>query len=386
MTGTFEFATAGRVLFGPGTLKDVPAMATRFGNRALLLGGSSPERSARLKDRLESAGIAVFFHPVSEEPSIRTVQAAVAAGRESGCEVILGFGGGSVIDTGKAVAALLANGGEPLDYIEVVGKGRVLTMPSLPFIAIPTTAGTGAEVTRNAVLVSEEHGVKASLRSPFMLPSAAVVDPETTLPVPPAVTAATGLDALTQLIEPYLCKRANPLTDSLCREGIRRVSRSLRRAFADGSDLEARSDMSLAGLFSGMALANAGLGAVHGLAGPLGGLLHAPHGAVCARLLPIVMEANLRALEKSAPGSAVLKRFSEVASLLTGEDEALPADGTGWLAALCGGLGILPLSTYGLDSRMAETVAAQAMKASSMKGNPVELDEAVLIDILHEAL
>ena len=162
----------------------------------------------------------------------------------------------------------------------MIGKGQALASPSLPFIAVPTTAGTGAEVTRNAVLASPEHRVKASLRSPFMLARLAVVDPELTYDLPPAVTASTGLDALTQLIEPYVSSRANPMTDSLCVEGMRRAARSLPRVFADGRDAEARLDMSLASLFGGLALANAGLGAVHGFAAAIGGAFDAPHGAV----------------------------------------------------------------------------------------------------------
>lgn len=204
----------------------------------------------------------------------------------------------------------MANGGDPLDYAEVIGHGRPLERRSLPLIAIPTTAGTGAEVTRNAVIGSPEHRVKVSLRSPLMLPEVAIVDPELTRDLPPALTASTGLDALTQLIEPLVSCRTNPLTDALCRSGIQRAARSLRRAVEHGEDLVAREDMSLASLFSGLALANAALGAVHGLTGPLGGMFEASHGALCASLLPAVMEANVRALRHRAgtPRPAALQR------------------------------------------------------------------------------
>jgi alcohol dehydrogenase class IV len=280
----------------------------------------------------------------------------------------------------------LANKGDLLDYLEVVGKGRPLTEPSLPYIAIPTTAGTGSEVTRNAVLTSVEHRVKVSLRSPHMLPRVAVVDPELTRSLTPSLTAATGLDALTQLIEPYVSNSPNPLTDALCLEGIRRVSRSLRKACLDGDDLDARTDMSLASLFSGMVLANAKLGAVHGLAGPLGGVLSAPHGAICSRLLPFVIEANLKSVEKTAPGSPVLPRYSAVARLLMGKEAAEPADAVRWLRSLCTEFQIPSLSEHGLSRQMVPSIAAQAMRASSMKGNPIELDELELSNILEQAL
>jgi alcohol dehydrogenase class IV len=219
-----------------------------------------------------------------------------------------------------------------------------------------------------------------------MLPRLAVVDPELTYSLPPSLTATTGLDALTQLIEPYVCNNPNPLTDALCREGIRRVSKSLLRAYRDGGDTEAREEMSLSSLFGGIALANAKLGAVHGLAGPLGGVLSAPHGAICARLLPIVMEANLRALEERAPNSSVLLRYSEVARILTGEATTADNGLLLWLNALCKEFKIPALSQYGFTRRMIPAVVAQARKASSMKGNPIQLDESELSTILEQAL
>ena len=230
------------------------------------------------------------------------------------CDLIIGLGGGSAIDTGKAIAALLTNAGDPLDYLEVIGRGQALTDAPAPFIAIPTTAGTGAEVTRNAVLASPEHRVKVSLRSPLMLPRVALVDPELTYGLPPAITASTGLDALTQLIEPFVSIRANPLTDAICRDGMRRAARSLRRAYEEGTMLPPARTWP-ASLFGGLALANAGLGAVHGFAGPLGGLFPAPHGVICARLLPLIVEANVRALQERKPNTSVLQRYAEVARL-----------------------------------------------------------------------
>ena len=382
----FEFATANRILFGPGSLREAAPIAVELGDRALLVAGRSSDRAAPLIHQLETRGISVFVFNVAGEPTLETVQSGVGHARENGCRSVIGFGGGSVIDGGKAIAALLANKGDLFDYLEVIGKGHRLTEPSLPYIAIPTTAGTGSEVTRNAVLASVEHRVKVSLRSPLMLPMAAIIDPELTRSLPPSITAATGLDALTQLIEPYVCLSPNPLTDALCREGIRRVSGGLRRAYFNGDDLDARTDMSLAALFSGLALANAKLGAVHGLAGPLGGVLAAPHGAICAKLLPLVMETNLKSLKKRAPDSPALLRYSEVARLLTGKETAGPEDGILWLKSLCGEFEIPPLSRHGLSLEMVPAVAAQAGKASSMKGNPIELNERELSDILEQAL
>ena len=294
--------------------------------------------------------------------------------------------GGSVIDTGKSVAALLTNDGEPLDYLEVIGRGRPLARPSAPYVAIPTTAGTGSEVTRNAVLGSPTHHAKVSLRSPYLLPRLAVVDPELTYTLTPEVTASTGLDALTQFIEPYVSISANPLTDALCREGIRRAARSLRWAYQDGRDATAREDMALASLLGGMAVANARLGAVHGLASPLGGLLPAPHGAICARLLPLVMDANVRGLQARAPSSPALERFNEVARLLTAQAEAVALDGVQWIQALCADLSVPPLSRYGLSEGDIEGVVSEAQKASSMKGNPLPLTDQEVNAVLRRAL
>jgi alcohol dehydrogenase class IV len=315
----FEFATANRILFGSGVVRDVAPLAAALGRQPLVVTGRNASRAEPLLIQLRDHGLDPTVLGVAGEPTVDDVLAGVAPASASACDLVIGFGGGSVLDAAKAIAALLANGGDPLDYLEVVGHGRPLTKPSLPCIAIPTTAGTGAEVTRNAVLGSPEHRVKASLRSPLMLPTVAVVDPELTHTTPPDVTAATGLDALTQCIEPFVSPRANPLTDALCREGMQRAARSLHRAYLDGQDAAAREDMALASLFGGLALANAGLGAVHGFAGPIGGMFPAPHGALCARLLPPVMRANLQAMQQRTPDSPALARYTEVARLLTGD-------------------------------------------------------------------
>jgi alcohol dehydrogenase class IV len=268
----------------------------------------------------------------------------------------------------------------------VIGAGRKIDTPPAPFVAVPTTSGTGSEVTRNAVLVSPEHGVKVSLRSVLMLPRVALVDPELTLSVPPEVTASTGLDALTQVLEPFVSRRANPLTDALCRDALARAARSLRRAYEDGRDLDAREDMALVSLYGGMALANAGLGAVHGFAGPLGGMLGAPHGALCARLLPGVIGANVRALRERAAASPILGRYAEVARVLSGRTEATAEEGAAWVQDLCEALSVPGLSAHGLSAADLDAAVAKSRKASSMRGNPIELTNEELHRILEEAM
>ncbi len=376
----FEFATATRVVFGAGAVAELRALAAAMGSRALLVTGLPPERAAGL------CGLECIAFPVKGEPTVAVARDGVRLLRSEGCDMVIALGGGSAIDAGKAVAALAANSGEPLDYLEVVGKGEALPKAPLPFIAVPTTAGTGAEVTRNAVLASPEHGVKASLRSPLMLPRLALVDPELTYDLPSDLTAATGLDALTQLIEPFVSARANPMTDAVCLEGMRRAARSLARACLDGADRQAREDMSLASLFGGMALANAGLGAVHGFAAPIGGAFDAPHGAVCAALLPHVMETNTVALRVRAPQSPALHRYRHVARLLTGRRDAEPEDGVKWVYSLVRQLGIPSLSSYGLTEEHIPQMVDRASQASSMKGNPIALNRGEMNQILAAAL
>jgi alcohol dehydrogenase class IV len=310
----------------------------------------------------------------------------VRLARQTECELVIGFGGGSVIDAAKAIAAMLTNPGELLDYMEVIGQGKPLVHRSAPFIAVPTTSGTGSEVTRNAVLDSPEHHVKVSMRSPLMLPHIALVDPELTHSAPPAITASAGLDALTQVIEPYVSKAANPFTDAVCREGILRAARSLKRACQNGDDADARLDMSVASLFGGIALANAKLGAVHGFAGVLGGTYHAPHGAICACLLPIVTQVNIRLLEGRSPDSPALERYAEVAHWLTGNPNASLQDGMDALQELVQALEIPRLSAYGLKTADFPAIIEQASKASSMKGNPVQLSPQEMEEILRLAL
>lgn len=382
----FEFATAGRIVFGPGTLRDAGTLAREFGQRAFIVTGRDSRRAAPLLTALHQQGIQSTLISVHGEPELDTVQAGVAAAQAARCELVISIGGGSVLDAGKAIAAMLTNPGSLLDYLEVIGRAQPLPCAAAPFIAIPTTAGTGSEVTRNAVLASPKHRVKVSLRSPSMLPRVALVDPELTYDLPPAVTASTGMDALTQLIEPYLSAKATPLTDALCIEGIRRAARSLRVAFADGRNTAAREDMSVASLFGGLALANAGLGAVHGFAGPLGGMFPAPHGAICAALLPHVLEANLAALRQRQPASQALRRMDELGPLLTGNPTADASAAMAWTRQLVSDLKIPRLSAYGISRVHAAEIVQNASRASSMKANPLPLTAEELTALLEQAI
>ena len=382
----FEFATAARIIFGPGTLREVGTLAAGLGSRAFVLTGSSPARIAPLLESLNAQGLEATTYAVATEPTVGLVRAGTQQAREAQSNLVIGLGGGSVLDAGKAISMLLTNGGDPLDYLEVIGKGRPLARPAVPMIAIPTTAGTGAEVTRNAVLASPEHGVKVSLRSPLMLPRLAVVDPELTHSLPPEITASTGLDALTQVIEPYVSHLANPLTDTLCREGMRRAARSLRVAYEQPDDAQAREDMALASLFGGLALANAKLGAVHGFAGVMGGMYHAPHGTICGRLLPHAVAINVRALTERMPGSESLRRYDEVAQLLTGDSSVMASDGVAWVQSLCDGLQVPSLASCGVKEEDFPVVIEKTAVSSSMKGNPIQLSSDEMREILERAL
>ena len=397
MTTAFEFATAARIVAGAGRAAELPGVLAGLGSRVLVCTGADPARHDGLLAGLTRPA-AVF--PVAGEPTVELARAAVAAAREHGADVVAAIGGGSVIDTGKAVAMLLGNGGDPLDYLEVVGAGQKITRPSVPCVAVPTTAGTGAEVTANAVLAVPERRLKASLRSPLMIPRVALVDPELTVSCPPPVTAASGLDALTQCLEPFVSVRANPLTDGLAREGLRRAGSGLRTAYADGGDLAARTDMSVCALLGGMALANAKLGAVHGLAGVIGGTADVPHGLACAVLLAPVIEANVRALQAQGAGPAsdrgtgpagrrgpeVLDRYAEAARLLTGIPGASVADGLTWIRESLGLLAVPGLAAFGFGAGHVDDVAAKALTSSSMQGNPVPLSHDDLKVILLQAL
>jgi alcohol dehydrogenase class IV len=379
----FEFATAGRIMAGAGRAVELPEVLAGLGSRVLVCTGANPARHAGL---LAGLGLPATVFPVAAEPTVELARAGVAAAREHDADVVAAIGGGSVIDLGKAVAMLLGNGGDPLDYLEAVGSGRKITQPSVPLAAVPTTAGTGAEVTANAVLASPAHRVKVSLRSTLMIPRVALVDPQLTASCPRPVTAASGLDALTQCLEPFVSARANPLTDGLAREGLRRAAAGLRAAYADGQDLGARADMAMCSLLGGIALANAKLGGVHGLAGVIGGTADVPHGMACAALLAPVMAANVQALRSRQPGHPALDRYTEAAQLVTGRPGASIEDGLAWIRETVTLLRVPGLAAFGVRPQHADDVAAKAAKSSSMQGNPVALSDSDLRAIFLQSL
>ncbi len=389
----FGFVTAARIEFGRGRLDAVGSLAAEIGKTALVVSNADRHGRHGVIDRLQaslaSASVRSELYWIRGEPEIETVDAGLELARRHDCDLVVGIGGGSAIDTAKAVAGLLTNGGDCLDYMEVIGEGRPITRPALGWIALPTTAGTGAEVTRNAVIGSRDRRYKASIRSPLLLPRVALIDPELGVGVPPQMTAASGMDALTQCIESYTSSGANALTDGLALEGIARAAGALRRAVSDGEDIEAREQMALAALISGITLTNAGLGAVHGFAAPLGARFPVPHGTVCAALLPHVMRANVEALLADAPGSDTLVRYARIGRTVTGaaipdDTEAIEA-GLTWVAALAADLCIPGLASLGVDESAVPELVEMASRASSMKFNPVSLAPEVLAAILRAA-
>jgi alcohol dehydrogenase class IV len=381
----FEFATAARIVFAPGAVLRLPALVAEFGSRVLVVTGRSPVRAEPLIAALQAPQFMVSLFACPGEPSVEDIRAAAALAR-AGCDVVVGFGGGSAIDAAKAIAAVAANSGDPLDYLEVVGRGRGFENPPLPFIAVPTTAGTGAEVTRNAVLFSPEHGMKASVRSPHMLAKLAVIDPDLTLSLPPEVTAYTGLDAFTQLLEPFVSLRANPMTNLFCAEGLHRVRTSLLRAFRNPGDHDARASMSYASLLGGLSLSNSGLGVVHGLAAPLGGMLQAPHGSLVAAVLHHGVEMNIHALRRRAPHSEALGNYRRAAQILTAVPTAEAEDLLPWIAGLCGELHVSGLAALGFKPNQIPELVEKAARASSMRANPIQLTREELAAIAEHAL
>jgi alcohol dehydrogenase class IV len=386
MPARFDLATPADIRFGSGRVGEVPRAFADLGvTRVFVVTGSTPARAQPIRTALGGIGIADTVFPVPGEPSVDLLRQALTAVADHRCDAVLGYGGGSALDVAKAVAALGGSGEDPMEHLEVIGAGRPLTRPGMPCAAVPTTAGTGSEVTRNSVFSGD--GVKASVRSPYVLPRLAVVDPDLLTGLPAPVIASGGMDALSQLVEPFLSQRANPLTDALARDGIRRSARSLRPAWQNGmADEGVREDLALASLFGGLCLANSGLGAVHGFAAAAGARLGAPHGEVCAALLAAATDVNLQALRARAPGHTALARMDEVAALLTGDTDAVAADGVAWLDELTRSLLIGGLGGYGLDESGVPDLVAAAKRASSMRANPLELTDAELTDILIRSL
>lgn len=390
----FEFTAPPLVVFGEGSLARLGELAARHGRRAwLVTGAGALERTGalgRALDSLAAAGVTVSRQVVAGEPRTDDADLGAREAREAGCDLVVGLGGGSALDLAKAVACLLGNGGEALDYLEVVGRGRPVAKPAAPLVLAPTTAGTGSEATRNSVLADAASGVKASIRHESLLPRVALLDPALTHTLPPEVTARAGLDAIVQLIEPYVSRREHPMADALALEGLRRAAPALPRAYADGEDAEARADLMLAAMWSGLALAHCGLGAAHALAGPLGGAFPVPHGTACAATIPYAMAANLNAAARGAAVPGTVRRYADVARAMgaAGEepDEAAAAAGAGHLLELCALLNVPKLAVYGVTPAAIPDLVARAKATSSMKANPADLTDDELAGILEQAI
>ncbi|WP_321829352.1 iron-containing alcohol dehydrogenase [Thalassovita sp.] len=374
----FDFASAGRIRFGRGVIAEAPEAIAALGRRVFLVQGASARHGGALIPALSALGVQVAPFTCAKEPDLPLLNAAISEAQAAGVDCVVALGGGAAIDLGKAVAALIPAPGGAMDHLEVVGKGLPLTADPLPFVAIPTTAGTGAEVTKNAVITVPEHARKVSLRDARMLADLALVDPGLTDNTPKAVTLASGLDAVTQVIEPYLSARANPLTDALCRAAIPRGLSALRQLMQD-EDPAARDDLAFTSLCGGLALANAGLGAVHGLAGVIGGVAPtAPHGAICGALLPHVLKANR---EACAGQPDLLDRFDEVQDWIDGSLTERRSTLEQWSAQH----GLPGLAAMGVSPETFAAIADAAAASSSMKANPVALPSDVLEQLLHAA-
>jgi alcohol dehydrogenase class IV len=378
---TFDFFGVPRVVFGRGQIGRLAELAGPLGKAPLVVHSASALAAVE-----KQLGAFVSFCQKGE-PTTGDVDRALETARGHHCDCVVAIGGGSAIDCGKAVAGLLTNGGSALDYMEVVGKGQKITRAAAPWIAIPTTAGTGAEATRNAVIGYPEKSFKASIRSELLLPKVALVDPELAVNVPAHVTASSGMDALCQCIEAYTSSNANVLTDPLALEGAQRAARSLRIAFSEPGNLDAREDMAIAALLSGIGLTNAGLGAVHGFAAPLGASFPIPHGTICAALLPHVIAANIGALRNRKDPR--ISRYATIGRALLGwdvpDDEAINAAIT-FTQKLANDLRIPRLGTYGLTPDAIPAQVALAQKSSSMRYNPVALSPETLTEILTAAV
>jgi alcohol dehydrogenase class IV len=382
--GSFAFRTAGAIVFGRGARSRVAEAASRLGRRVLLVTGARSLAASgeldRTRERLESAGLGVQAWSVVGEPDVDAVDRGAAIAVEWDAQAVVAMGGGSVLDAAKAVAAVATNGGSAMDYLEDLpgAGGKSIRHAPLPVIAVPTTAGTGSEVTRNAVLRVPQASLKRSMRDDRMLPCLAIVDPDLLTTAPADVAVAAALDALTHLIEAYVSLGAQPTTDLLAFDGARRATAALR-ALAQGQEEGVWDELALSSLWGGIALANAGLGAVHGLAAPLGGRCTIPHGAACAALLSHTIRANVAALRSRDHGGRALARYGELAGALAGSDDPVRlAEDLGTLRRRLGAKG---LAAFGARPADVSAIVAGA-RGGSMKNNPIVLTDAELEGIL----
>jgi alcohol dehydrogenase class IV len=378
----FAFQTAGKILFGRGQSDNVHELVQAFGLRVLLVRGRAVPFVDLLCARMRDAGCEVTEVFADREPTLTDVDSAVELGRTMIIDVVVSIGGGSAIDLGKAAAALTPSKSAALDHLEVVGKGQPLSVQPLPFIAVPTTSGTGAEVTKNAVIAVPEEGRKVSLRHDWMFPILAIIDPALTDNSPRSVTLASGLDAITQVIEPYLSNRANPMTDAICRQAIPLGLEALASLMKAESP-SARDWLAYTSLMGGVALSNAGLGAVHGLAGVIGGRSAAPHGVICGRLLGPILKLNF---ERAAATGADTKRYHEICGYFASCFELDQKTAFGDLPAKLDQLGLPRLGHWLGDNSDLTVIANEAITSSSIKANPFVLGSEALIEAVADAL
>lgn len=380
----FEFATSQRILFGRGAVDQLPGLADDYGRRILLVTGRHTSNIPFQTLFPEDKGWQIISIVVQSEPDLNFIQAKLVEIAGFKPNMVVSIGGGSVLDSGKAFAALYANPGEMLGYIEVAGKGQPLLKDPLPHIAVPTTAGTGSEVTRNAVLTIPAMKTKASLRSINMLPSVALVDPDLTRTLPLNVTASTGMDALTQVIEPLISRRANPMTDAFCLQAIPLIMQSLPLLMRTPDDMVLREQMSLASLYGGLALANSGLGVIHGFAAAIGGMYSGiGHANICAAILPAGFKANRLACQRSSENQSVAGRMEAISLLLT---NGASKYGEEALRSLANRLQCPGLAALGVRLDDADEIIMHVMQSSSYKGNPIELSPEALMLILSESM
>lgn len=381
-SAVFSFFSPQAIHFGRGQSSQTASLAASFGTKVLVVRGATAKRASWLMETCRDAGLDVRTASCSGEPSLPDIKAALAALDGYQPHVVVALGGGSVIDFGKALAALIPCAGQPLSYLEILGDGRGLDEAPIALIALPTTAGTGAEVTKNAVITVPEAGLKVSLRDQRMVPNIAIVDPELMQGAPRQVALAAGLDAITQVIEPYLSRKATPMTDALCEAAIPK-GLSVIRDLVDKDAPEAWDVMAWVSTCGGLALANAGLGAVHGFAGVIGGKTNAPHGEICGALLPAVLRSHLHRAEA---GSDIHSRLMWVLGQI---DRAFTPNQTGaglaYLQNWSRASGLRGLEAMGLSRADHLAVATASAGASSMAGNPFTLSQDELIVILANA-
>ena len=395
--GSFIVSRLPRIVFGAGTFMQLPDILAGYGARVLIVtGGRSLRQSenwTRLLDGLKSAGLVWEETKVEGEPSPELVDNYVAAFHDKKIDVVLGVGGGSALDAAKAIAGLLPRGNSVLDHLEGVGREMPYAGPATPFVAVPTTAGTGSEATKNAVLSTHgPDGYKKSFRDEALVAQVALVDPELLATCPPEVIAANGMDAFTQLLESYVSARANPFTDALAWSGMQAVREGFFPAWRGGDSREARQGrerMAYAALLSGITLAQAGLGSVHGLASPLGAYFPIPHGVVCGTLVAAATEMNIHALRERDPGSPALEKYAKAGKFLAKEPPRNSQESCAILVQVLNEwtakLNIPLLGIYGVRDEHINKIVAGS-RGSSMKTNPIQLTDNEIAQTLRSRL